>query len=186
MQIRHMVIVTTSHFLLVFSQFPRFPSLVSFLFPHFLCLHLTCFPWCSHMITKCMFANMSLCISERRIPMDVVDCPFCFPHIPLIRFILIFMHMHWQYTYTWHLANSHDMSVYILNRLYICLCICVCQSIRIFKGILLYICLSNWLFLSLHHTHTQSIYTYYCKHAARHNHKWVYYRDTRAIHFIGG
>lgn len=119
------------------------------------------------------------------------SCGYCvlslyFPHILLFHFFSVTLsHMHHKYSHTWHLGKSPD-DCRVPKCACICICVCVCQNITILSGSSASAFQIDYLSLSHCHTHwyRDSIHI---KHAYRlHNHRWVYYWDTRAIHFIGG
>lgn len=65
--------------------------------------------------------------------------------------------------------------------------VCMCQNIRILSGSSASAFQIDYILsLSRRHTHRYKA-SIHIKHAYRlRNHRWVYYWDTRAIHFIGG
>lgn len=81
------------------------PPLLSSLFPALLCLCLTCFPWCSYMITACLFTANIRPISPFRRKVQK-SCGYCvlslyFPHILLFHFFSVtLLHTHCKYSHT--------------------------------------------------------------------------------------
>jgi len=140
MQDCHMAIVTKSHFSPGFhSSTPLLPLSYTLL-----CLCLTCFPWCSYMITVCLFtANTAhLYISKK----SAEPCGYCvlslyFPHILLFHFFSVTLsYMHRKYSRTCKSTDLYAVKVCLL-------CLVVCQSIRILLKVLC-IRLSNRLSFS--------------------------------------